>query len=815
MRPRRRAQLDLNTSLHNEPKVSSDDFAAIADLLPEPMLLVRLDGTIERCNCAFATHVGKDQVSVAGRRLDSLIRETQSELAEYLHACAERGQMVVAPLTLLRGGEWASYRCDGVMYRAPSSATSACVLLRLVPKPEGVGGFAALNDKIEQLNAQMDRRERVEDTLRQQREILEVTLSSIGDGVIVTDARGNITFLNAVAQTLTGWSLAEATDKPLGQVFRVFNELTGQPAEHPVLSNLRADRVVALVNHTSLLSRDGRRRVPLDAWAAPMQLPGGVPFGIVLIFRDITEKKNAEVGQALLASIIESSADAIVSKTLEGYVTSWNLGASRLFGYSAEEMVGKSITQIIPSELHNEEKEILARLRRGEQIDHFETVRVRKDGRRIAISLTVSPIRNASGAIVGASKVARDISERKQAEAALREADRRKDEFLAMLAHELRNPLAPIRNATALVCRAQDLNPDLHTACGIIDRQVRQMTHLVDDLLDVSRITAGRVRLQEEVLDLSAVLALAIESSRPALENSGNEFALDLPQQPIYVRGDRVRLAQVFSNILGNAAKYTPGGGNVRLELRREDTQAVVRIRDSGIGIPPHMLKFVFDLFAQVDRAYDRTGGGLGVGLTVAKRLVEMHHGRIEAMSLGVNTGSEFVVRLPVIADAQAVQAPRAHDAGARSVRRKVLIADDNQDAAASLGMLLHVMGHETRLAHDGLEALEAAEVFRPDIVLLDIGMPQLNGYETARRLRARPWAASTVLIALTGWGQEADRRRARDAGFHHHVVKPLDPDVLAEMLEHAGTASVPDKSANAGGLAPLADRANDAPVKS
>jgi PAS domain S-box-containing protein len=805
----------LNTSLHNEPKVSSDDFAAIADLLPEPMLLVRLDGTIERCNCAFATHVGKDQVSVAGRRLDSLIRETQSELAEYLHACAERGQMVVAPLTLLRGGEWASYRCDGVMYRAPSSATSACVLLRLVPKPEGVGGFAALNDKIEQLNAQMDRRERVEDTLRQQREILEVTLSSIGDGVIVTDARGNITFLNAVAQTLTGWSLAEATDKPLGQVFRVFNELTGQPAEHPVLSNLRADRVVALVNHTSLLSRDGRRRVPLDAWAAPMQLPGGVPFGIVLIFRDITEKKNAEVGQALLASIIESSADAIVSKTLEGYVTSWNLGASRLFGYSAEEMVGKSITQIIPSELHNEEKEILARLRRGEQIDHFETVSVRKDGRRIAISLTVSPIRNASGAIVGASKVARDISERKQAEAALREADRRKDEFLAMLAHELRNPLAPIRNATALVCRAQDLNPDLHTACGIIDRQVRQMTHLVDDLLDVSRITAGRVRLQEEVLDLSAVLALAIESSRPALENSGNEFALDLPQQPIYVRGDRVRLAQVFSNILGNAAKYTPGGGNVRLELRREDTQAVVRIRDSGIGIPPHMLKFVFDLFAQVDRAYDRTGGGLGVGLTVAKRLVEMHHGRIEAMSLGVNTGSEFVVRLPVIADAQAVQAPRAHDAGARSVRRKVLIADDNQDAAASLGMLLHVMGHETRLAHDGLEALEAAEVFRPDIVLLDIGMPQLNGYETARRLRARPWAASTVLIALTGWGQEADRRRARDAGFHHHVVKPLDPDVLAEMLEHAGTASVPDKSANAGGLAPLADRANDAPVKS
>jgi PAS domain S-box-containing protein len=813
MTPKRRAQRNVNTSLHSEPAAPSDEFAAIADLLPEPMLLVRLDGTIERCNRAFATHVGKAHASVSGRRLGSLMRETQPELAEYLHACAGSGQMVVGSLTLLRGREWASYRCDGAAYRAPSSETSACVLLRLVPKPEGIGGFIALNDKIKHLNAQMESRERVEDTLRQQREILEVTLSSIGEGVIVTDARGNITFLNTMAQTLTGWSLAEATDKPLGQIFTVFNELTGQPAEDPVVSELRADGVVGLVNHTSLMSRDGHR-VPLDARAAPMQLPGGKPFGIVLIFRDITEKKKAEVGQALLASIIESSGDAIVSKTLEGYVTSWNLGASRVFGYSAEEMVGKSITQIIPPELHGEEKEILARLRRGEHIDHFETIRVTKDGRRIAISLTVSPIRDASGRIVGASKVARDISQRKQAEAALREADQRKDEFLAMLAHELRNPLAPIRNATALVCRAEDLQPQLRTACGIIDRQVRQMTHLVDDLLDVSRITAGRVRLQEELLDLAAVLALAIEASRPAIEACGTEFTVDLAQQPIFVRGDRVRLAQVFSNILGNAAKYTPRGGKVRLELRREETEAVVRIRDSGIGIPPHMLKFVFDLFAQVDRAYDRTGGGLGVGLTVAKRLVEMHHGRIEAMSHGVNTGSEFVVRLPAIADAQAVQPPMAHAAPPQSVHRKVLIADDNQDAAVSLGMLLQMMGHETQVAHDGLEALEVAEVFRPDVVLLDIGMPQLNGYETARRLRARPWASSTVLIALTGWGQEADRRRAREAGFHHHVVKPLDPDVLAEMLEHTRTACVPDTSSNAGGLAPPPDGANGAPAR-
>ena len=755
------------------------------------MLLVQADGRIEAANRAFAKCVDEPETSLAGQRLDALARESAPELAEYLRECSMSGKMVPGRLTLRRGGQWIAHRCGGGAYRFASSEQAAHVLLRLETQLESTVGVAARRDKFEPPNARLGSRHEVEETLRQQREILDVTLGSIGDGVIVTDARGRITFLSAVAQTLTGWSAADAQSKQLAEVFRIESEDTGCLVDDPVLRVLQTGQPMVRGIHAVLLSREDRR-VPVYVNATPIRLPSVELFGAVLIFRDISDKKRAEADQALLAAIIESSADAIASKTLQGCVTSWNQGAVRLFGYTPKEIVGKSITMIIPPELHDEERDILARVGRGAHIEHFDTIRVAKGGRRVEISLTVSPVRDASGKIVGASKVARDISGRKQIEAALREADRRKDEFLAMLAHELRNPLAPIRNATAVVCRAANLAPDLRSACEIIDRQVRQMSHLVDDLLDVSRITAGRVRLQEESLDLVDVLSLAIEACRPALDASTSEFETDFPPGPICVRGDRVRLAQVFSNVLGNSIKYTPRGGKIWMEVRVVGAEAIVSVRDSGIGIPPHMLKYVFDLFAQVDRAYDRTEGGLGVGLTVAKRLIEMHHGSVEAISAGINKGAEFVVRIPVGEAKAAVTPALASLASAPSARRKVLIADDNEDAAVSLGMLVEAMGHETRVAHDGLAALEIAESFRPDIVLLDIAMPRLDGYETARRLAKRSWCTSTLLIALTGWGQEADRRRARDAGFHRHIVKPVDPDVLAEILApgHSSMAS-------------------------
>jgi two-component system CheB/CheR fusion protein len=570
-------------------------------------------------------------------------------------------------------------------------------------------------------------------------------------------------------------------------VFRIFDEHTGAPVEGLLSKVLQTRGGIRRGRHTVLLTQSGRR-VPLDDRAALICLPGGEPFGVVVVFRDLTKSKSAESAEALLASIIASADDAIVSKTLDGQITSWNIGASRLFGYTAEEIVGKPITTIIPPELRAEEQEIIRRIRNGDHIEHFETSRVAKNGQRVDVSLTVSPIRDESGAIIGASKIARDIGPRKRAEALLRESDRRKDQFLAMLSHELRNPLAPIRYAASLLSRNIHLTPEAHAATEVINRQVRHLTHLVDDLLDVSRITTGRIRLKVELLDLVSVITLAVASYRPLLEADHIELSCDCPRGPIYVRGDRTRLAQVFSNILGNAGKYTPSGGVVRVSVRRELSEVLVSIRDTGVGIPSEMLKQVFDLFTQVDSTYEHIGGGggLGIGLTIAKRLVEMHRGQIEAHSEGTNKGTEFVVRLP-IAEATGVLEPiEAPKERTPVVMRRVLIADDNRDAADSLGSILRVLGHDVRIAYDGVAALEVADEFHPDVVLLDIGMPRLDGYETVQQIAARSWAKGTLRVALTGWGQSSDRERARAAGFHRHLVKPVDPEVLTEILSLA-----------------------------
>ena len=484
-----------------------------------------------------------------------------------------------------------------------------------------------------------------------------------------------------------------------------------------------------------------------------------------------------------LAAIVESSDDAIISKTLAGIVTSWNPAAARLFGYQPEEIIGRPITTIIPPELHAEEVEILGRLRRGERIDHYETERIAKDGTRIEVSLTISPVRDGKGTIIGASKIARDITQRKRSERLLREADRQKDEFLATLAHELRNPLAPICAAAELLKHAKTLEPELRAATAILDRQARHMRHLVDDLLDMSRITSGRIRLQMEPIELAEFLQGVIATYRQSAETSRHRFTFTTAASPVHVSGDRIRLTHIFANILHNAVKYTPPGGRIDVALRVEDRQAFVSMRDNGVGIPTEMLEYVFEPFAQLDRSFEPADGGVGIGLTLAKQLIELHRGGIEARSAGRGQGTEFLVRLPVTAAAPAKLTPAPERRSDMSVSRRVLIADDNHDAAVSLSMLLQSLGHDTRVVHDGIEALEEAELFRPEVVLLDIGMPRLNGYETARRIRSRAWAAHTQIVAVTGWGQETDRNRAREAGFHRHLVKPADLDALIDVM--------------------------------
>jgi PAS domain S-box-containing protein len=1084
-------------------------------------------------------------------------------------------------------------------------------------------------------------RRAVERALAEERERLRITLASIGDAVISTDVDGRVTFLNRVAEGLTGWTQTDAAGRPLTEVFHIVDEYSRRPADNPALRALQAGVVVGLANHTMLVARDGSER-PIDDSAAPIRGETGAPIGAVLVFRDVSERKQSEEMRARLAAIVESSHDAIVSKTLDGTIRTWNSGAQRVFGYSPEEAIGRSITLIIPPERLAEEAAILERLVRGERIDSFETVRVTRDGRRLDISLTVSPLRDRDGHIIGASKIARDVTERKRAAdalrasearqrflaelaaatqplvdpgdvlavtarmlaehlgvdrcayaevedqavyhitgehlrgapsilgrwpvagfgaehlrsmlanaawvvddvdtdprvgddrrayratriqavvcvplhkdgaltaamavhqsharrwsddevalvrtvvdrcwealerarvarrladsrarvdyavrlsgvgfwycdlpfdvlswdprvkrhfwlpddarvtidtfyarihpddreptrraieasiasdipydidyrtvdpatgaikwiralggtgraadgtpvrfdgvtvdvtarkrdeqrlaralerereqgrllrrvadaslaihsagapeavlrvvaeearrildaelactsltasddfaqslaavdpkdaapavgdvagvcrtnralrlardeldarglppgdrprrgwlaapfvgrggrnlgliqvfdrrdgpftdsdeavlvqlahiasvalenarlyAALREQDRRKDEFLALLAHELRNPLAPIRNGLQVMRLSEDLAVRERSQ-QIMDRQLGHMVRLIDDLLDVSRISRNKMELRRAPVELADVIASAVETARPPIDAAGHHLELALPPGPVVLDADLTRLAQVFSNLLTNSAKYTPPRGHIRLTAERRGDEVVVAVRDDGIGIPADALPTIFDMFSQVDGSLERSRGGLGIGLALVKGLVEMHGGTVVAESDGPGRGSTFTVRLPAGAGRpRPAPAPGPRDP---PPGRRILAVDDNQDVAVTMATMLELLGHDVRVAHDGVEAVALAEEFRPELVLMDVGMPRLNGYDATRRIRAQPWGAGITVVALTGWGQEDDRARSRAAGCDGHLVKPVSLPDLEQLI--------------------------------
>ncbi len=391
-----------------------------------------------------------------------------------------------------------------------------------------------------------------------------------------------------------------------------------------------------------------------------------------------------------------------------------------------------------------------------------------------------------------------EVAQRKRVEELLRQADRRKDEFLAMLAHELRNPLAPIRNSIHILQQRMPNEEPLRRPLEVMDRQVRQLAGLVDDLIDVSRITRGQINLRKQTLELSEVIAQAVEASRPLLEARGHRFNLQMPDQPIFVEADPTRLSQVILNLLNNAAKYTEDGGSVHLSIERSGSEVVLRVRDSGMGIPPEMLPRIFELFVQGERTLDRAQGGLGIGLTVVRRLVELHGGSVQAFSEGLGRGSEFVVRLPT------VPAPLPPDSNGQAGKHgcedglsgkpglcwRILIVDDNRDSAESLAMLLQMLGHEVRTAYDGETGLNIAKQLSPDIVLLDIGLPRLSGLDAAQQIRQDLGLRDTLLIAMTGYGQEEDKRRSRQAGFNEHLVKPVDFGELKALLERFAPAA-------------------------
>jgi two-component system, chemotaxis family, CheB/CheR fusion protein len=508
----------------------------------------------------------------------------------------------------------------------------------------------------------------------------------------------------------------------------------------------------------------------------------------------MSDLSEAEAYAARLAAIVASAEDAIISKTLEGRIMSWNGAAERLFGYTEREVLGQPITIIIPKERLAEEDEIIRRLRLGQSMEHFETERRAKDGHLIPISLTVSPIRARDGRVVGASKIARDISDRKRLEAERDElrrleqaalaqarlANQAKDEFLAMLAHELRNPVGVIVNALAVLERPDAVRPQQDRARGLIGRQARHLARLLDDLLDVARIGGRLVDLERVPVDLRNALEQAVEMERHRIEGKRQRLTMSVSADPVTVSGDPVRLAQIIGNVLNNASKYTPVDGAIRLSLGVEGEDAVLVVTDNGVGIPPDKIEAIFELFVQANPSLARTEGGLGIGLTLVRHLVELHGGRIEARN-EPRGGARFIVRLPLVApESRPADAPVLAPA---TRAQRVLLVEDNHDALEMQATLLRMLGHEVLEAATGAEGVEAAVRYAPDVVVMDIGLPDIDGYEAARRIR-RQLGRTVRLIAVSGYGQPQDRALSREAGFDAHLVKPVDPAALNEVLQ-------------------------------
>ncbi|MEO6079730.1 MAG: PAS domain S-box protein [Steroidobacteraceae bacterium] len=632
--------------------------------------------------------------------------------------------------------------------------------------------------------------------LEQQREWFEVTLASIGDAVITTDVHSHITFLNPIAEKMTGWSRSEASGEPLVRVFEIFNEDTGAPVESPVTKALQSGQIVGLANHTSLRTRKGGV-IAIEDSAAPIRDRQDDIVGAVMVFRDVTDRRQADRqlkrSESLLADFFENAAVGLHWVGPDGIVIRVNQTELDWLGYTKEEYVGHHI-----SEFHADKAvidDILERLSCAECLQGYEARLRCKDGsiRHVLIS---SNVLWEEGKFIHTRCFTRDVTAqkaaeialreevvvRKQAEAALRDADHRKDEFLATLAHELRNPLAPIRQAVLISKSVDATDAQKRWSHDVISRQVHHMSLLLDDLLDVSRITRGVLVLRTEMKTLASIVDAAVETARPTIDAKKHRFFVVLPKEPVVFAADPLRLAQVLSNLLTNAAKYTDAGGEIRLQASSLADHVTVSVSDTGIGIASDVLSKIFDMFSQVQPSQDRSEGGLGIGLALAKGLVELHGGTIQATSTGLGKGSEFTIRLPRATITQVKHASPLGERG-EAVGRRLMIADDNRDAADSLAMLLRLEGHDVVVAHDGREALEKFISLAPEVAILDIGMPVLDGYEVARRIRQEPSGRSVTLIAVTGWGQDSDKAAALAAGFNHHFTKPIEPDQLSLVL--------------------------------
>ena len=754
-----------------------------------------------------------------------------------------------------------------------------------------------------------------------QASLTQTTLASIGDAVITTDMASRVQTLNAVAETLTGWSQAAARGQPLDVVFHIVDEATRAPVANPAARALREGTIVGLANHTVLIARDGTER-PIDDSAAPIRDAAGGLVGCVLVFRDIAERHAAEKAlrqsQEHLADFFDNANVGLHWVGPDGTILRVNQAELDLLGYSRDELVGRPIAELHVSQALIED--MLTRLEHGETVDAYQAQLRSKDGsirevlinssalyedgkfihcRTFTLDITermrataalrdseekfraiadnvsqlawmtdatgyiewfnrrwfdytgttldqmrgwgwaavhhpehvervltlyrqswqvgevwedsfplrasdgsyrwflsrAVPIRDASNNIIRWFGTNTDITDQRRAEESLRDALRRRDEFLAMLAHEMRNPLAAVRHGLELVKLAGEDRELVAQARSVMDRQLAHLVRMTDDLFDVSRITRGKLELRKEVVELATVIKAALDAVAPLVQSSGHDLAVNLPSIAMFIEGDMTRLVQVLVNLLTNACKFTPAGGRLVLTVENLHERACIRVRDNGIGIAPDELKHVFEMFVQLDTSLERSQSGLGIGLTLVKQLVELHGGSVAVHSDGVGCGTEFMVTLPLRRAITTAEEVTPTHPRAIPVARRILVVDDNRDSADSLAMILKLSGHETHLAYDGLAALEAAQNVCPEVVLLDIGLPRVNGFDVCRQIRAQSWGKTLVMVALTGWGQDEDRRRVIEAGFDHHLVKPVNFDVLNRILaadRDASPAAVP-----------------------
>jgi len=530
----------------------------------------------------------------------------------------------------------------------------------------------------------------------------------------------------------------------------------------------------------------------------PVRDGAGEILGFGAIVEDITERKQSETNlhesERRMRLATETTGVGVWEWNVLTNAIRWDAQMFHLYGIvpTPDGFVQYSDWSgaVLPEDLPESERILQDTVRLAGQSRREFRIGRRHDAEVRVIESVETTRTNAQGETEWVVGTSLDVTDRRTAEVQLRqlaadlsEADRRKDEFLATLAHELRNPLAPIRNGLQLMKMPGVQAATVEQTRSMMDRQLTHMVRLIDDLMDVGRITRGNLLLRKEHVPLAAVVNSAVEAIRPLVEQMGQELTVTLPQQPLIVDADMTRLVQVFQNLLNNAAKYSDRGGHIQLHVGRQESDVVVTVKDTGIGIASDQLPRIFEMFAQVDRSLEMERGGLGVGLTLVHRLVEMHGGRVEARSEGPGNGSEFVVRLPIVVEASNPQASGGATEHSLRSSFRILVVDDNRDAADSLSEMLNLMGNDTRTAYDGQAGMDAAGEFRPEVILLDIGLPKLNGYEACRRIREQEGGESVVLIALTGWGQDDDRRHSHVVGFDHHMVKPVDPRALMELL--------------------------------